>query len=412
MLSRSVFDLLTLAAFLAIVIWLFIRALKNSDDRQHLISRWIWTAVILGLLLVFVFIMSKYGGGNGYPADAGVAFVFVGGFAAFGLALGIIWTPYIGAWLARPFENLLTGGDQEIEATPLYSIAEAKRKRGKYREAFVEIRKQLERFPNDFRATMILAEIQAEDMNDVPGAEHTVEQFLLAPDASASQRSIMLTRLADWHLARSHDPDAARLALERIVNLFPDTEYAHVAHQRLAHLGGSAVTQSGQPQAPIALPRGIDNVGLQGRDAVMGPLGEDPAITTANYVKQLEKFPNDNHAREKLAILYAEHYRRMDLAADQLEQLIAQPNADPKHTAHWLNLLADLQIKCADDKAAAGEALRRIVERFPDTALAGNARRRIAFLTLETRAQRTGQSIKLGSYEDNLGLKSKDNPPP
>jgi predicted component of type VI protein secretion system len=35
----------------------------------------------------------------------------------------------------------------------------------------------------------------------------------------------------------------------------------------------------------------------------------------------------------------------------------------------WLNLLADLQIHCGRDLAAAQAALRRIIERFPSPAL-------------------------------------------
>jgi len=45
----------------------------------------------------------------------------------------------------------------------------------------------------------------------------------------------------------------------------------------------------------------------------------DPAALAAGYVQQLTKHPLDNEVREKLALLYAEHYQRPDLAGMELE---------------------------------------------------------------------------------------------
>src|SRR5208282_5327850 len=94
--------------------------------------------------------------------------------------------------------------------------------------------------------------------------------------------------------------------------------------------------------------------------------------------------------REKLAVLYAEEFQRLDLAADQLEQLIGLPAEPPKHVARWLNLLATLHIKVAHDAAAAESALHRIIERFPGGALAAMAVSRLASLQSEFKSsQRT-----------------------
>ena len=94
-----------------------------------------------------------------------------------------------------------------------------------------------------------------------------------------------------------------------------------------------------------------------------------------------------------------------DLAADQVEQLLSQPNVPAKHVVHWLNLLADLQIKHAGNVAEARQALQRIVDLFPQSAAAENARNRVAHLQLELRARKESQVVKLGSYEQNIGLK-------
>ena len=48
----------------------------------------------------------------------------------------------------------------------------------------------------------------------------------------------------------------------------------------------------------------------------------------------------------------------LDLALGELEQLITQPNQSSKQVVHWLNLVADLQIKYAADALAASHAAR------------------------------------------------------
>jgi hypothetical protein len=49
--------------------------------------------------------------------------------------------------------------------------------------------------------------------------------------------------------------------------------------------------------------------------------------------------------------------------------------------------------------------LQRIVDRAPNLAAAELARHRLALLTLELKAKTTSQAVKLGSYEQNIGLK-------
>src|SRR5204863_7726372 len=157
-------------------------------------------------------------------------------------------------------------------------------------------------------------------------------------------------------------------------------------------------------RAKIALPHFTEDLGLQGHNLGLVKT-EDPAAVAAGYVKHLEEYPQDNEIREKLALLYAEHYRRLDLAQDQLEQLIAQPNIHARHVAHWLNLLADIQVKLTDETTAAAQTLQRIVESLPHSAVAELAERRLAHLPLELRANKKSQAIALGTYEQDIGLK-------
>jgi hypothetical protein len=185
----------------------------------------------------------------------------------------------------------------------------------------------------------------------------------------------------------------------------PDTEQAQLALQRIAHLTPETMLAERQERPRIPVVVRAQNVGLMGQMPDIRPQEADPATTAAGYVKHLEEFPHDSEAREKLALLYANHYQRLDLATDQLEQLIACPGQPPKQVVHCLNLLADLQITMSADVAAARATLQRIIDLYPKTDAAENALNRMAYLKLELRQKQQSQVVKLGSYEQNLGLK-------
>jgi len=131
----------------------------------------------------------------------------------------------------------------------------------------------------------------------------------------------------------------------------------------------------------------------------------DPADLAVDYVKHLEQHPQDTEAREKLAVIYADHYKRLDLAADQLEQMITQPNQPHRLVVHWLNLLADLQIRSGSDYETVKQTLERIVELGPELAAAGIARNRLSILKLEMKGKKEKEPVKMGVYEQNIGLK-------
>ena len=122
-------------------------------------------------------------------------------------------------------------------------------------------------------------------------------------------------------------------------------------------------------------------------------------------MKQLEQHPRDTEAREKLAILYARHYQRLDLATLELAQMINEPDQPAKRVAHWLNLLADLQVHGGADYETARETLEKIVERYPDLPVADMARSRLNRLKLEIKGKKETPDMKLGDYEQNIGLK-------
>jgi tetratricopeptide (TPR) repeat protein len=336
----------------------------------------------------------------------GAAFVMAGSIAVVGIILGIMWTPNISELLFKPLTDLIDGGNEPPEPKPYYSIARARRKHREFLEAVVAVREQLALFPNDMEGVMLLAAIQAEDLKDLPSAEMTLNHFCNRPDAPPKQVAAAMNQLADWHIRLAQDVDSARAAFDKIIARFPDTELSLQAAQRIAHLGGTEKQLlASHDYQPMAVPEGVKNVGLLASSEHLRPAEADPAQLTAVYVKHLEQHPLDTEVREKLAIIYAEHYQRLDLATLELEQLIEQPNQPVKHVAHWLNLLADLQIRLGADYETVRLTLEKIVERFPNLSVAELARTRLDRLKFELKGQKETPGVKLGVYEQNIGLK-------
>jgi hypothetical protein len=200
--------------------------------------------------------------------------------------------------------------------------------------------------------------------------------------------------------------DAARAALQKIVTRFPDTEFSLRAEQRLAHLGETEkILLAAHDRQAMELPEGVKNVGLLNSSEFLKPKEIEPGQLAAVYVKHLEQYPHDAEVREKLAVLYAKDFQRLDMATMELVQLINEPKHAPKQVVHWLNLLANFQIELGADVATVRATLEKIAARFPDAPQAEVARRRLALLNSEFKGQQKTPGVKLGVYEQNIGLK-------
>jgi tetratricopeptide (TPR) repeat protein len=386
-----------LAIALSAIGWVMVRWLKRTDDPARLIFKWILTVPVVVFLIVWV--------GPLATSSEGGAFIGVPLAAACGIVLAIFWRHNIADLIAKPFASLYDGGSQEPIPHPAYSVAQSKQKRGNYLEAVAEIRKQLDRFPTDVEGQLLLAQIQAEDLKDLSAAEITLEHFCAQPGHAPQNIAFALYSLADWHLKVGQDREAARRDLEKIIELFPGSEFALGAAHRIAHLGSLDMLLSPHERKIFAVPEGVQNLGLLRDQDHLKPAESDPEQVAAECVKHLEQHPLDTEARERLAVIYADHYGRLDLAAGELEQMIEQPNQPGRLVVHWLNVLADLQIRSGADCETVRHTLERIVDRNPDVAAAEIARHRLALLKLEMKPKEKGQAVKLGSYEQNIGLK-------
>ena len=380
---------LAVLGFLGIIVYLFIGAFRRSDDPARLAFRWAITLVLAGFLgWVAV-------GLRGTVAFAGLPFLCV----VVGLILTVLWGSSIGRLFASPLASMFDGGSEEIEPQPMYSIAEARRKQGKCHEALFEVHQQLAKFPTDFTGQMMAAEIQAENMNDLPGAEVTVHRICSQKKHAPKNIAYALNTLADWHLKYDQDLEAARTALEKIIETFPETDLAQNAANRIAHLGSSQLLAQTRERPKIVLKPGVENLGLLKDQSALQPKEKDFKVEAAELVQHLDAFPRDTEARERLAVIYGEDYGRLDFATEQLEQLINQPAESPRHVARWLNLLADLQIRCTGETALAKETLQQIIERFPNQSFAELAQQRLMTLSLELHRYQQTHSVKLKSHE-------------
>ena len=321
------------------------------------------------------------------------------------VALAITWAPHIGAWLASPLTDVFDGGSEEVVPTPFYSIAEAKRKRSDFAGAMAEIQKQLEKFPGDYQGQMLLATIEAEHLHDLPAAQEIVETLLAQTGHEPAKIADAFTQLADWQFRFGQDQVGAQTTLERIIACFPGTQFALVAAQRIAHLGSPEKFSLEAERIPIPLKSREKYIGLRRDFEDLKKKEIDPETEAADLVAHLGEHPLDTEARQKLAMIYAEHYQRLDLAQDELEQLVRIPHQAIKQVGRWLHLQADLHIKYASDLPAAAKSLQRIVDLFPETATGENARTRLAYLPMELKGKAVTTSVAMGQYESNLGLK-------
>ncbi|HLH56895.1 MAG TPA: hypothetical protein VKY92_25145 [Verrucomicrobiae bacterium] len=372
-------------------------SMKKSEDPARTGFKWLITVLLVAFIRWKAFGLADRGG---LAAFYGVSLCMIGGFAMF-----VTWRQEIGSMFAKPFMSLYTGGDEQPEPRPFYSIARARQKQAKYADAILEVQKQLERFPTDFEGQMFMAEIQAQDLKDLAAAENTIQIVCAQPGHAPKNIAFALYSLADWHLQYAQDREAARRVLEQLAALLPDTEFALTASQRIAHLADPEMPMAQAAPRKFVVTEGVRNVGLSKAPVSFVPKEKEPGKLASEYVSHLQQHPLDTEVRERLAILYAEHYQRMDLAADQLEQMITLENQPGRLVVRWLNLLADLQIRGGSDYETVKKTLERIVELDPTLAAAETARKRISLLKLELKARTQNQAVKLGTYEDNIGLK-------
>ena len=270
--------------------WFVVHTVRKADDPARMIFKWVMTGVML--VVLFVSVGRIVGGG-----DQASAFIGIPLTAACGIVFAIIWRHSIAGMIAKPFGSLYDGGDEQADPHPAYSVAQSRQKLGKYQEAAMEVQKQLDRFPTDVEGHLLLAQIQAEDLHDLPGAERTIERFCAQRGHAAENVAFALYSMADWHLAVGKDQEGARRALEKIVELLPESEFSLGAAHRIAHLGDPGMMIDPHERKKFFVAESKERVGLlRDREHLKAP-EVDPEKLAEDYVRQLEQHPRDTEAR-------------------------------------------------------------------------------------------------------------------
>lgn len=379
--SEDTLRILYVTLIVGFVLWSFWRSFSRSHEPATLLKRWAWTLL---LALIGGWITFKFARAGGWAAGFGMPITM----AALGVTVGIIWASNWATALAAPLTDLFDGGTAENREVPLYSIAEARRKRGHYQEAVEHVNRQLERFPGDLTGTLLLIDLYAKDLKQMGPAQTALESYLEHGPHHPKNTFLALAHLADAYLTCDSNRKEAQRCLERIQNLCPGTEQEITAAQRLAHLSSDELISERSEAKRIELKQYDRRVGLQtGKPVDLRPTEKSPGELASEYIAQLEKHPLDLEARENLAMLYAESYQRLDMALEQLETMIQFPNQPARNIVKWLNRMADLHIKIDGNIPAAKECLERICTQFPDSAHDSQAAKRIHFLGLEKKGR-------------------------
>lgn len=301
-----------------------------------------------------------------------LAMAILGGWSLVGMAATAILLPIAG--YAPAILNT-------TKMPPMYAKAIAKMKFGKYSEAEWEIINQLEKSQDDFEGWMILAELYANQFNDIAEAEQTVLEICEQPKTTAPQLSIALHRLADWQLNKGDNPDAARRALQMIIDRLPGSHLAHMALLRIGQLPQTTEDlRELRTIKPIPLPALGDSFDESPAELPSLEEKREAEKQAKTLVEKLTRNPNDTDARERLARLLAEKLSQADMAVDQLNLLLEMPGQPDDQRAEWMGLIAAWHFKYRQDTNNGRKALEALVDQFPNTAQAFAARRRLRLL--------------------------------
>jgi TolA-binding protein len=344
-----------------------------------------WAALTLGWLLAALFKKARnlddmvLAGIIWFPALPLVLW-FLGYYFGWG---GVGFAAFFWLW---PLAHYCLQEAQTAQPLPTYSRAIGKMKFGKYGEAEMVILAELEKCETDFDGWMMLAELYANQFQDLAEAEKTILDLCMEPATTLPQVSIALHRLADWQLNLRQDPAAARRVLEEICRRMPGTLLALNARNRINQLPQSRAELDSQKirrkiQLPALTEEPTTNAG-DSRAAV------EPAVALASanaLVEKLQENPKDIAAREQLAKIFAEQLGRFDLGVEQLELLAEMPERPEARMPEWLALMAAWLMKERGEGADARKVLERLVRQFPQSAQAFAAQRRLSLLARDAK---------------------------
>ncbi len=339
-------------------------AQRDTSEPAPMADKLIFTSLIIFQILISVPMLGPF-----------APFLIVG----YGVMLSLLWTPTLFGTMLSPLTGIFDGGGQRVEARAKLSSVHAKRMQGRYDEAIEDVREQLEEFPGDFDAQMLLAELLVDYKKDFDAGMEVLEE-IIGGKHTPQQIAGALNAMADWQIKHRSDPGAARAALQRIVDAFPDDALSAKATQRIIHLPTrEEIDRRSQPRIHT-VEHVEDYIQQGGRKTTLGVAKEASPVQRADALTgRLNQFPQDTEAREQLALIYADELGQIEWAADQIEMLVRMPHQSDREKIRWLEMLADLHRRHGD-KAGTQRCYQRIVDSFPSHPGAERARYQLAVM--------------------------------
>jgi len=405
--GRVYWAILVYGILAAVVVYIIRKQVKNPDnDPVKVIVKWTVTVAIVAFG-VYATLWSND------RASLLVVFIFL--LLPGSVIMALWWTPEISEWMASPITNALTGDSRISYNKPEYGIANARRNRGQYVEAVEAVDEELAKHPGNFDGLMLKASIQAENLGDLEAATETLQEAIEGEEQLSYRLPVALNKMADWQLAVAGDPNAARRTLRQIREALPESQAAQFAAQRLASLDSSEETEAAVVDFNESYQKLVEESAR--KDDFTSPLELPKAIETnqqqagdkslANCLRRVALHPDSVSNREELAALYLDHANQPPKAAEQYDHLLALPGTTIHQKTAWLNKIADIQVKSGESHETVRATLERVIALDPKAAPAARAQQRISYLNIELRgANRKTTKLQLGSYEEDIGLKS------
>jgi tetratricopeptide (TPR) repeat protein len=198
------------------------------------VSRTIRIAIALGVgIPLFRWAGRTMNAGAGL--DFGAAFTIVGALLFYALVLLLLFGRSIMEFVARKFENLYVGRDDDFRIVSEYSTAEARVKKGKYQEAIDEYRKVILEYPEDIYPHLRIAELAIKHLNDLKLAELDLLSAL-AKAKGEDSTALAAGRLADFYQHTLQDPARALEVMKQLREKIPGTKQSKLAEERIAFL--------------------------------------------------------------------------------------------------------------------------------------------------------------------------------
>jgi hypothetical protein len=266
---------------------------------------------------------------------------------------------------------------------PTYGSALGKINFGKYEAAEIEVINQLEKKDNDFNGWMMLAELYATKYQRLEDAAQVVVDICRDPSITEVEASLACNKLADWQLEIGQNPQAARAALDLLIQRAPGSHVAKMAQTRLQQIPRTRedLLDLQKPKA-IRLPalREKESVG----DSKEGESSKYEASVEANRLSERLRYePNDFEARERLAILLAEQLGQVSVGIEQLRLMINMPEVSGERAGGWLAQIARWERRLNKNEAKFIVLLNEIIRNYPSTTHALAARRQLLLLEEE-----------------------------